>query len=776
MNILKFMMRSFLLYTLCLLFSLQAYAQTGSVRGNVFDKVTGEPIMYGNVVIEGTTLGTTTDLDGFFSISNIPAGEHILVASYVGYDNTEQTVRVRGNGIEYVQVYITEGVQLETVNVSAEREQARTTVKISKVTVTPKQIKSLPSTGGEADIAQYLPVLPGVIFTGDQGGQLYIRGGSPIQNKILLDGMTIYNPFHSIGFFSVFETEILRNVDVLTGGYDASYGGRISAIVDIKTREGNKKRYGGVASVNPFQGKLLLEGPIKKLKDEGGGSSSFIFTAKHSYINETSKSLYNYAAVDTASIPFAIDPDTLGLPYSFTDVYGKLSFMSGNGSKVNLFGFNFQDRVDFPGFADLGWTNYGGGASLKLIPPTSDFIIGANINFSQYDIGIDMLDDNDNRSSSINSYGATLDFSYFGNNSELKYGLDFNGFSTNFQFINPANVTFKQEDFTTEVALFAKYKHKIKNFIIEPGFRLQYYASQSKVVPEPRLGMKYNITDFLRVKFAGGLFSQNLISTVSEQDVVNLFVGFLSGPERDFFKPNSTEEVDHKLQRAFHGIGGIEIDVTKQLELNVEPYYKGFTQLIYLNRQKLEASDPEFVTETGEAYGIDFSVKYDNKSTSLWATYSLGYVNRDDGLQVYPTIFDRRHNVNFLLSHAFGPRDLWEASVRWNMGSGFPFTQTQGFYNFENFAEESETNIGSQNGELGVILSETRNGGRLPYYHRMDLSLKKTFEFTKNLRLESILSFTNAYNRENIFYYDRKTNSRVNQLPILPSLGLIFHF
>ncbi len=142
-----------------------------------------------------------------------------------------------------------------------QKEQAKSEVQISKLSVTAKQIRSLPSAGGQADIAQYLTVLPGVVFTGDQGGQLYIRGGSPVQNRILLDGMTIFNPFHSIGFYSVFETELIRNVDVLTGGFNADYGGRISAVVDVKTREGNRKRLAGLVSGSPFLAKAMIEGP-----------------------------------------------------------------------------------------------------------------------------------------------------------------------------------------------------------------------------------------------------------------------------------------------------------------------------------------------------------------------------------------------------------------------------------------------------------------------------------------------------------------------------------
>ena len=228
-----------------LLLNIAAAAQSnnGIVRGNVYDKESGEPIIYGNVLLEGADMGANTDLDGFFSFGNVPPGEYQLKVTYVGYDSAVVDVKVREKGIVYKRILLEpQSIDLQTVNVSSRREQARSDVQVSKLRVTPQQIQSLPSAGGDSDIAQYLTVLPGIVVSGDQGGQLYIRGGSPVQNRVLLDGMTIYNPFHSIGLFSVFETEAIRSVDVLTGGFNAEHGGRVSAIVDIKTREGNKKR------------------------------------------------------------------------------------------------------------------------------------------------------------------------------------------------------------------------------------------------------------------------------------------------------------------------------------------------------------------------------------------------------------------------------------------------------------------------------------------------------------------------------------------------------
>jgi hypothetical protein len=754
---------------LALLFACSAFAQNGGIiRGTVYDKESGDPIIFGTIQLQGAGIGINTDVNGFYSIGNVPPGTYNLVATYVGYDSTAVEVIVDGTKIYTRNLYMSvdEGVDLGEVVVSARQSKAKTDVQVSKITVSTKQIKSLPATGGTADIAQYLPVLPGIISSGDQGGQIYIRGGSPIQNKILLDGMTIYNPFHSIGFFSVFDTETIRSMDVLTGGFNAEYGGRISAIVDIKTREGNKKRFGGLVSANPFQANALFEGPLKKFT-EGGGSTSFMFTAKKSFIDQTSTQLYSYAT----------ENDTLGLPYSFTDLYGKVSFLSNNGSKLNIFGFNFSDDVDFVDVTTLGWDNTGVGADFTLIPPNANIVMGGNFAFSKYDLSLAEADGAP-RESGITSYSAGLNFTFFGLNNEIKYGFDFTGLNTNFKFRNFRGITFENEDDTSELSLFVKYKQKIGNLIIEPSLRWQYYTGQKKAFFEPRLGMKFNATDNLRFKLAGGFYSQNLISTVNQNDVVNLFVGFLTGPEEDIFEPGSTTETtDHNLQTAIHGIFGVEVDLTDNLELNVEPYFKDFTQLIELNRNRLTSTDPQYIKETGLAYGIDVSLRYETKNLYLWGTYSLGYVNRDDGIQEFPTVFDRRHNVNMLASYNWGPKDNgWEAGIRWNLGSGFPFTKTAGFYEDIPLSDGITTDYLSENGELDVIFDEDRNNGRLPYYHRLDISLKKHFKISKYTRVEAVASITNLYDRKNIFFFDRVRYERVNQLPILPSLGVTLFF
>ena len=739
------------------------FAQKGDVRGFVYDEKTGEPVIFTNVILKGTSLGAATDINGFFSVPQIPAGEYTLMITNIEYDTLEQPITIVANQIQNVQLFMNAADRtLQTVTITAQTQEKATEVRISTIPITTKQIERLPSVGGEPDLAQYLQVLPGVIFTGDQGGQLYIRGGSPIQNKVLLDGMVIYNPFHSIGLFSVFETDIIRSVDVYTGGFSAEYGDRVSAVIDITTKDGNKKEFSGEVSASPFLGILLLEGPLKKL-DENGSSVSYLLTAKHSYLDRTSQGLYGY--VNNGD----------GIPFSFTDLYGKLSVNSNTGNKINFFGFNYRDSVTFSDITTFNWKSIGGGANFVVVPAESNVLIEGIFAFSQYDLTQNEADEKP-RNSLISGFNGGIDFTYFIPEGDVKYGVEVVGFQTDYTFFNRLGQQYQQQQYTTQLSGYVKYRKVInKRLVIDPSFRIQYYASLGEVSPEPRLGMKYNLTDRLRIKFAGGLYSQNLISTRSDRDVVNLFSGFLSGPETTLDTPDG-EDGTTRLQKATHAIGGIEFDLTDYIEINVEPYIKYFNQLIEINRDKLVPADPDFATETGRAYGIDFLVKYDYKRVYVWVGYSYGFINRYDGEQTYPTHYDRRHNVNLVTTYAAGADKSWEISGRWNMGSGFPFTQTAGFYESIDFFDGINTDYTTENGTLGIIYADELNGGRLPYYHRLDISGKKTFDFASGNRMEVTASVTNVYNRENIFYFDRIRYERVNQLPILPSLAVSYRF
>ncbi|MBN4081847.1 TonB-dependent receptor, partial [bacterium AH-315-C07] len=703
-------MKRFLFVILFFLASQAAVmAQSGSVRGFVYDKKSGEPLIFTNVYFKGTIMGATTDVNGFFNISKVPVGDYILTSTSIGFDTVEAPITIVKGKIKSKNLFLSEiSIELGMVEISADRQEAKTEIQVSVTKITPKELKQIPTVGGEPDLAQYLQILPGVVFTGDQGGQLYIRGGSPIQNVVLLDGMIVYNPFHSIGLYSVFDTDIIRNVDVYTGGFNAKYGGRISAVIDITTRDGNKNRFGGKIATNPFTSKLLLEGPIGKNKP-GGGGNSFLLSAKSSYLEKTSNLFYTYV-------------DSAGLPYNFLDFYGKTSFRSPNGSKLNVFGFNFNDNVNFANSAKLDWTSYGMGSNFVIIPSASAVLIEGGFAYSTFTNILQESDDKP-RTSAINGFNSGLSFTYFLGDDQVIYGIEILGFETDFQMWNAAGQYFQQNDFTTEIANYITYKKIFNKFLIEPSLRLHYYASQSNFAFEPRVGGKYNLKDNVRLKFAGGLYSQNLMSAYSDRDIVNIFQGFLSGPA-DLPKEFNGEPVTHNLQKANHLIVGVEYDIGRRITVNLESYIKYFPQLTNINRNKLFADNStndkiddqykkDFIIENGTAKGIDMLFKYDYKRSYVWLAYSIASVERYDGFLTYNPHFDRRHNLNFVFSQTFGKDLNWDFGLRWNFGTGFPFTKTKGFYPKVLFADGLGTDYTTISEEMEIIYGDL-NTGRLP--------------------------------------------------------------
>ena len=760
----------FLIFSLVSTF--QIFAQVGSIRGFVYEESSGEPAMFSNVVLDGTKIGTVTDANGFFNLSQVPVGTYTINVSYIGFDPIFSSVEVIPNKINNEKFYLKESsIQLNTIQLSAERQEAKTSVNTSVVKLTSKSLKKLPSIGGEPDIAQFLQVIPGVVFTGDQGGQLYIRGGAPIHNVVLLDGMILYNAFHSIGLFSVFDTDVIKTADVYTGGFSAEYGGRISSVVDIKTRDGNKKRLTGKVAASTFGGKLLLEGPLFKQKENGAGSS-FILSAKTSYIDQTSQSIYSYIGDE-------------GLPYSFLDIYGKVSFSGSNGSKINLFGFNYGDDVAYTSLTNFNWKSTGFGSNFVLIPSGSTMLVEGNFAYSNYNTEQSNPSTRPKKSS-IGGFNMGLDFtSFLSGDNQMKYGFEVLGFSNSLSFYNPSNIELAHNDNTTEFAVFAKYKHVGTRLLFEPSIRYHSYTSLGESSLEPRFGLKYNITERLRLKSSAGLFSQNLVAVTTGREVVNLFQGFISSTTNLPANLNGEERTSY-LQKAKHLIVGLELDLNEKWTVNIEGYVKDFGQLINLNRNKIYEDDTQndaiadelkkdFVVESGLAKGIDFLIKYNDQTTSLWMVYSLGKVTKTDAFETYAPHFDRRHNLNIVASRIFGEDKSWTFDMRWNYGSGFPFTETQGYYENINFEDGINTDITQSNGDIGIHYADY-NRGQMPDYHRLDVSIKKKITFSKNSIMETTLSISNLYDRANIFYYDQLTDSRINQLPFMPSIGANWQF
>jgi hypothetical protein len=308
----------FLTFTLLLL-TFGLFSQDFMVRGFIYAEESGEGVAFAKVILtpEGSEdpeqiKGVTTDLEGFFTFTAVKKGSYELQIRSTEYESIIETITVGNEEILTLRYNLKKGnvTEIEEVKIYAEDRSKKTKVDMSVNKLDQKSIERLPSFGAESDVMAALAVTPGVVTTGDQGGQMYVRGGTPIQNLTLLDGMTVYNPFHSIGFFSVFETELIKSADIYTGGFPARYGGRIASIMDITYRDGNMKKFGGKVSASPFMGKMVLEGPLFKSKDPNSGAGgSYIFAGKQTIIDQSSRALYPHAN------------DGEGLPFTFTDLH-----------------------------------------------------------------------------------------------------------------------------------------------------------------------------------------------------------------------------------------------------------------------------------------------------------------------------------------------------------------------------------------------------------------------------------------------------------------------
>jgi hypothetical protein len=744
----------------------------GELKGYVFEKGTGLIIPVATVAIPGTSYGAVTNEYGFFSIWKVPPGTYDLVVRCLGYEEYKQKVVVTQKQVQSLVIQLSKAdVALEEITITANRKLWERMTPIGHQRMTVESMNRTPTLGVQSDLAQVLQTLPGVIFTGDRGGQLYVRGGAPIHNKVLLDGMTIINPFHSIGFMSVFDTETIQSVDVYSAAYGAQYGGRVSSVMDIRTRPGNRSATRGTVSQSNIGYGAMVEGPLKKATDSTPGSISYILSTKGSILRSSAPLLYPWL-------------DSLGLPYRYNDFYGKVSFMERNGNQFDVFGLHYTDAVKYKNAITSEWTTTGGGFGLVMSPSQSNFLFINRLAMSRYAADFD-----DPSTTPKNTIYDNLDFSLKGvhmmDRFEFTWSAEFSSVHTRYAYLRWDGMHLSDDLYTSDAIILFQGKILWPKWILEPGLHLRVYSAIFTLMPEPRIKARYNISENLSLNLAAGLFSQNLSATMSEQDVVSVFQGFNTGIEtvQDYFHG---KRIYKPTQQAWHAVAGLSWFDKQNLKLSVEAYVKDFYRLINYNQHQLYSYlgyDPDYpeylsspyIYETGWAYGIDFLFDYANADYSFWMAYSFAYVTREDEFMKYVPHFDRRHNLNLLASYRFGEGRGWTVKSRWQIGSGFPFTQNAGFY--EEFTNEDGTFwlLPGAQGDLAILYGPV-NGGRLPAYHRLDLSLNRIWKLGGGRQLEASASVLNVYNRKNVFYYDRINQTRVNQLPIMPSLGIVLRF
>ena len=749
------------------------HAQLATIKGFVYDAKTGQTIPVASAWIDGTQVGQSTDQHGFFVLQKVPAGQVTLRVSFVGYEDFSELMSVKADEVyQRTVLLVPKVIELGAATISAERQRLQKVNPLSSHRLTPQTLQRIPGLSGQADLAEYLQVIPGVVFTGDRGGQLYIRGGEPVSNLVKLDGMTVVNPFHSVGFASVFDTETIGSVDVYTAGFGSTYGGRISSVIDIRTRTGNRNHFAATASGNTFGYQVIAEGPLKKMTPTNNGSISFMLSQKGSFIKATAPLVYPWL-------------DSSALPFQYHDTYAKISLVGRNGEQIDLSGMRFTDGADYPGLLSSSWTNSGGGARFLMSPRETPLLFEGNLYMTDYR-GVLKEHDRRPRNTSYNSVEGAFRVHYNRPSWKLIWGTEMNVLHTVHAFRSTDGTTEEDEFFTTELITFLEARFETRRLLIEPGFRLNYYADRSFISPEPRIRARYKLRDDLQASFAGGWYTQNLVSTTSAEDVVNLFQGFYIGP---FFVQNEYKgtPIKNKFQMAWHAVAGVHYFGINNLKINAEVYFKDFTRLINYNRNKIfdevlwvgssygSEIQPyltkHFIIEKGKAYGIDLLAELNREHGSLYLTYSLGFAHREDEFIQYSPHFDRRHSINLLASRSIGKRDHLLTRIRWNLGSGLPFTQSFGLY--EDLSLQDGTFIfdNIHEGDLSVWYGPL-NGGRLPWYHRLDVSFSGNWPLGKKASIEATASIMNLYNRRNVFYIDRISGARVDQLPLIPTLGI----
>jgi len=454
--------------------SSHALAQNAILRGFVTSAHNGEPIEGVNVALfRSATLitGAVTDADGFFALSRLSRGSYDIRISSVGYKTVIDSLALNRDEIRlYNTVLEEDGGQLDEVVVESGRTAGVARAIAGQTTITPAQIDRIPSADISGDLVNFLSNVPGIVTPGDRGGQLFVRGGEPWQNLVLLDGMWIYQPFHVLGFFSSFPSEIINQVDLYAGGFGSEYGGRLSSVIDVRSRNGNKNHRAGSVSVAPFVVAGHLEGPILNKK------TSFLVSVRESVIDQGASNLVR-------------DP----LPFSFGDQFAKIhSEFSRNSQFSATLLRTHDDGVIFDGNPNqpretVRWKNRALGIRYIVLPRAFpvfvEFLIsGSRITTSQGPIGAPR------RTSRLGSLNTTVNVSHFYGDVKVNWGL----FARTQQLESNLNGLFQnlvtREEFVTEVGLYVEPSVQVNSRLnVKSGVRLQSFPSKSSSFLEPRL-------------------------------------------------------------------------------------------------------------------------------------------------------------------------------------------------------------------------------------------------------------------------------------------------
>ncbi len=725
-----------------------AAAQTGSINGFVRDATNGEPLGFANVYLEGTELGTASAEKGYYYIGRVPPGRQTLKASYVGYEDWQSVVTVAADRTLTVDIQLKPArVQLGEVKVTAERARFEREVEVSAVRLDTRQILSIPRVGGEVDLFRTVQLLPGVVTTSDFSNRLYIRGGSPDQNLVLLDGITVYNPSHLFGLFSPFIPEAVSGVTLLAGGFPAKYGTRLSSVLDVTTKEGNSKRLTADASASFIAAKAQVEGPIP--------NGSFLVAGRRTYLPDVLLDIFGVE----------------GVGYYFYDVIGKVNYNLSHDTRLTLAALSAEDVLNFrdpanPGAlnARLLWGNRG--VSLRLNSIFTPILYGEAMVawsdfYSNFDVSF-IQTDTARFKTGLTDCALKADLTWFPAD---RHVIDF-GFDGRWSRVDVSfgfdTVGFARADSLWPLGVYVEDKWEAlkDRLFVKPGFRLNYYTKGERLSPEPRLGVKWRVTGDATVNGAFGRFTQPMVTLNSTDAVLSIY---------DVWAPVQ----DHQpLPTAWHLVAGVERWLRRDVMAQVELYGKDYDNLLETRYGDFFTQPDSLLNAEGWSVGADVLLRRTEGRVNGWLSYSFQYTRRSANGEGYYPHYDRRHNANLVLSL---PQAVWgiDLSARWALGTGLPYSGVIGFYRRY---QERPGQPPSEEPAWGFI-NGPRDAFRYPLYHRLDIGASRGWDLRWG-RVEVFLDVTNVYYARNVllYYYEigpdgLPERKQISQLPILPTLG-----
>ena len=751
---------------------------------------TGEPLPYSSIVISGTEIGSSADVTGYYNLPNLKSGTYTLQVKMIGYKTVERKIYIQLENLRIDFELEPTTVDLDQITVSAERMRFENRVDVSRVNLTNQEIRRVPAFI-EADIFRTLQLLPSVSASNDFNAALIVRGGSPDENLILLDGAEVYNPYHIGGVFSTFNADMISDTEFLAGGFPAQYGGRLSSVLKITAREGDSKN-GRLPNTNPIKkywdyskisgdisllsSKFLAEGPLY--------NGSWMISGRRTYFDQF-VSLY-YKIIDEQE-PFN---------YYFWDTHIKLKTSPNQFNQIIYSQFSGKDDLylsigggDFPGIEfSWDWGNSTKSLIWKYIP-NSNYFIENTVSRTDYSFNVDFAIDFNPDSTDTNSEDESVD------NADLSLDIDnivrdvafdqninyffsdaFNiktGWQQKILFLN-YNEKFAGTNRATldsEPSITSIYANSIWRPIpklhINTGFRLSKFSQFDDVLINPRIGVKYHPISDLALKASWGKYSQFLYTINQEDELLRIV---------DFWQPIPDGE---KPQHSEHFILGSEYWISEGNSISIETYLKQYGNIYDLN-PKVDGSDIEgtiALSGVGKSYGLEILYRLSVGNLSGWVSYAFSNIEREvdlnsDGIiweekEIYPAKYDKPHSFNSVLNYQLSENH--EIGLSCVFSSGQTYTPVVG--KVHQAGSQSYGSLENPYQYFGNIYGG-RNSGRYPDYFRIDLSYARKSHFwglTGKWKIQ-IINLTNHYN---VLLYNWNHNaspSKVSAFSMFPAL------